>query len=112
MKKRAVFLAMLLCTCDGRGVGLAPCKEDPSLPGSCSLAEECSGECSAIPPLGWSPPALLWTGPLLMAPECPADWTATIGYEGYANLLSPECGSCACEPPTCLLYTSPSPRDS
>jgi hypothetical protein len=57
-----------------------------------------------IPPYGgWELAALLWIGPEHEAPECPADRSPVVGYQGYAAPdpnEPPQCPTCACEPPT------------
>ncbi|MFT3764765.1 MAG: hypothetical protein QM820_04505 [Minicystis sp.] len=52
------------------------------------------------PPPGWDGPDLLWHGPELQAPECPAS-AAGFYYQGHAGLDAPNvCGACQCDPPT------------
>jgi hypothetical protein len=67
----------------------------------------CPGQCVPLGPLGWSMPALLWTGKESGAPECPSRAPAT-GYEGHADLNAPSlCGACQCDSPSgsCALPT-------
>jgi hypothetical protein len=70
--------------------------------------EPCPGQCVPIGPLGWSMPALLWTGKESDAPECPSRAPAQ-GYEGHADLNAPSlCGACQCDSPSgsCALPTT------
>ena len=44
---------------------------------------------------------LLWSGPELEAPECPAAWAGVMKYEGHADPIGPQtCPVCSCEPST------------
>ena len=101
MKKHAAILAILsLCTCNSRDVGPSLYNGNAGLPDSYPLVKECFGQCVAAPSFGWSMPVLLWAGPQLMAPDCPAELAGALAYEGYADRLAPECWSCACDAPT------------
>ena len=87
MTKPAAFLgalALLLCGCDPIHFDLSSCKT--ANPGdSCPKQETCPGQCVDIPPYGgWELAALLWIGPEHEAPECPADRSPVVGYQGYA----------------------------
>ena len=100
MKKHAAILALLvLCTCDGHDVEPPLCKDDANLPDSCPPVDECFEQCAADPSFGWSMPVLLWAGPQLMAPDCPAEHAGAPAYEGYADRVATECAFCACDPP-------------
>ena len=106
MTKHALVIAafLLLCGCSiGEPIQLSSC--ETSTPGpNCPPKETCAGQCVVVPPLGvWDRPALLWFGPALEAPECPADRAPLVGYEGYADPIDPPTCSpsaCTCEPPT------------
>ena len=100
----ALFAALMLGGCgDPIVIDLTSCEEPYPGP-ECPLKETCTGQCVAIPPFGgWELAALLWIGPEHEAPECPADRSPNLGYEGYADpSLSepPQCPTCACDPPT------------
>lgn len=95
--------ALLSGGCDPVYLDLSSC--GTSHPGpSCPKEETCPGQCVTIPPLGgWERPALLWFGPVVEAPACPADRAPIVGYEGYADpepSAPPECPTCSCDPPT------------
>ena len=95
---------LLLCGCSiGEPIQLSSC--ETSTPGpNCPPKETCAGQCVVVPPFGdWELPALLWFGPVLDAPECPADRAPMEGYVGYADPIDPPTcspSSCTCEPPT------------
>jgi hypothetical protein len=108
MAKHAGFLAvLLLCACV-----LGGCEDytfqfgacdgpNPAPPPDCPEVEPgCTGQCLPLAPFGWSVPALLWVGPELMAPECPADRAKVVAYEGHADLKPPQCFGCSCKAPT------------
>ena len=105
MTKHALVIAafLLLCGCSiGEPIQLSSC--ETSIPGpNCPPKETCTGQCVVVPPLGvWDRPALLWFGPVLDAPACPADRAPLVGYEGYADPIDPPACSpsaCTCEPP-------------
>jgi hypothetical protein len=70
--------------------------------------EPCPGQCVPLGPLGWSMPALLWTGKESEAPACPSR-APVQGYEGHADLNAPSvCGACQCDSPSgsCALPTT------
>lgn len=107
MTKAVAFLtALLLCGC---GL-LCGCDIDPPDRMSCEPAsscpeeereETCPGRCVPYPPMDWSRPVLLWSGPDLQAPACPADLAEKVVYEGHADPVdAPACPTCSCEPPT------------
>ena len=110
MSKHAVLLVVfLVCAlggcadyefrfgaCDGPNPAPPPDCPEPAPPPE----PTCSGQCVPLPPFGWSVPALLWSGPELMAPECPADRAKVVAYEGHADLNPLECFGCSCEAPT------------
>ena len=106
MTKHALVIAgfLFLCGCSiGDPIQLSSC--ETSTPGpNCPPKETCAGQCVLVPPLGdWDRPALLWFGPALEAPECPADRAPLVGYEGYADPIDPPVcapAACTCEPPT------------
>lgn len=106
MTRHAPVIAafLLLCGCSiGEPIQLSSC--ETSTPGpNCPPKETCAGQCVVVPPLGgWEVPALLWFGPVLEAPECPADRAPIKGYEGYADPIEPPTCSpsaCTCEPST------------
>ena len=98
---RLLLVALLLEGCDTDSLDLAACRT-PSSPGPpCPTKERCSGPCVPLPPLGWSRPVLLWSGPQFEAPECPTDRAGGVQFEGFADPSdAPECPMCSCEPPT------------
>jgi hypothetical protein len=104
MRIPPAFLAALvlpLCGCDPVYLDLSSC--ETARPGpDCPQKETCPGQCIPVPPLGtWDLPALLWFGPALEAPDCPADRAPEVGYEGVADPIeAPDCPTCTCEPPT------------
>jgi hypothetical protein len=104
MKIPAAFLAVLvlpLCGCDPVYLELSSC--ETARPGpDCPKKEMCPGQCVPVPPFGgWELPALLWFGPALEVPDCPADRAQEVGYEGFADPIDPPvCSQCTCEPPT------------
>jgi hypothetical protein len=105
MTKHALVIAafLLLCGCSiGEPIQLSSCETSDPGP-NCPPKETCAGQCVVVPPLGgWDLPALLWFGPALEAPECPADRAPMKGYEGYADPIDPPTCSpsaCTCEPP-------------
>ncbi|HSN98011.1 MAG TPA: hypothetical protein VLS89_06920 [Candidatus Nanopelagicales bacterium] len=64
----------------------------------------CVGQCIPIPPLDFDGPMILYIGPKMDAPECPAHAPVN-AYEGFADLVdgSQECPPCACSEPACVL---------
>ena len=95
-----LLAALLLCGCTYGSLGASSC-ETPGTDLPCPMKEACPGQCVPLPPLGWSLPVLLWSGPDLEAPECPATWAGVIQYEGHADPIGPpKCPVCSCEPPT------------
>lgn len=69
----------------------------------CTPENACPGECVRLPPVDFSDPILLWMGPPMEAPECPARAPVNV-YEGHADLdASHECPPCACSGPACVL---------
>jgi hypothetical protein len=107
MTKAVAFLTvLLLCGC---GL-LCGCDIDPPdrmfcEPGSTCPEEKreetCPGRCVSYPPIAWSRPVLLWSGPDLEAPACPAGLAERMVYEGHADPVdAPACPTCGCEPPT------------
>src|SRR5512132_2935004 len=58
-----------------------------------------NGLCVPGPPGSWLGPVILWTGPVVSAPPCPAGAEAEI-YTGYADPGVPPCGTCTCGPAT------------
>jgi hypothetical protein len=93
--------ALLACGCEMGVIGSSPCEASTNSSSSCLEMETCLGRCVPLPLLGWSLPVLLWSGPELEAPDCPADQAGVVQYEGYAEPgEAPECHSCSCEPPT------------
>jgi hypothetical protein len=108
MAKHACFLAVLLlgaCTlggCEDYTLQFGACDgPNPAPPPDCPEVEPgCTGQCLPLAPFGWSVPALLWFGPELMAPECPADRAKVVAYEGHADLQPPACSGCSCKAPT------------
>ena len=103
MNKLVVLVAALLvCGCTiGEPIQLSSCESSDPGP-NCPKKETCTGQCVVVPPFGgWELAALLWFGPALEAPACPADRAPEVGYEGYADPIeAPVCPTCACEPPT------------
>ena len=103
MNKPGVSLllaALLLCGCTNGSLGPSSCETSGADP-PCPMNETCPGQCVPRPPLGWSLPVLLWSGPELEAPECPAAWAGVMQYEGHADPIGPpKCPVCSCEPPT------------
>jgi hypothetical protein len=95
----ALFTALLSEGCERRKYYISDC--ETSHPGpECPKKETCPGQCLPIPPVQWKDPILLWSGPEMMAPACPADRAAQMVYEGHADPVDPpECAACACEPP-------------
>ena len=92
--------ALLLCGCTYGSLGPTSCEVSGGDP-SCPRKETCPGQCVPLPPLRWSLPVLLWSGPVLEAPECPAAWAGAIQYEGHADPIGPpKCPVCSCAPPT------------
>ena len=63
----------------------------------------CVGQCIPIPPLDFDGPMILYIGPKLGAPECPAHAPVN-AYEGFADLVddSYECPPCVCGDPACV----------
>ena len=102
MNKPAALLLLvplLLCACKNGSLDCESCETSSAPP--FPTMEMCGGPCWPFPPLGWSIPVLLWSGPRFEAPECPADRAGVVQYEGYADPNEPpECFSCSCEPPT------------
>lgn len=104
MTKAVAFLAVLLvygCAllggCDARSPDQLPCQ----IGSTCPEEEACPGRCVPVPPMDWSLPVLLWSGPELEAPDCPAGLTELVEYEGHADPVDPPgCPTCRCEPPT------------
>ena len=99
-----LFAALLGGGCgDRRFIDLSDCETSDPSP-SCPPKETCPGQCVAIPAFGgWELAALLWMGPEQEAPECPADRSPVVGYQGYAApdpSDPPQCPTCTCEPPT------------
>lgn len=101
----AISTCTIGCGVSGR-IDLYTC-EDPcgnGQPGtSCDdPCGDCVGQCVTLPPLDFNGPALLWTGPKHMAPECPARAPVPV-YEGHADLdASNHCPPCACTEPACV----------
>ena len=95
-----LLAALLLCGCTYGSLGPSSC-EAPGADPPCPRNETCPGQCVALPPLGWSLPVLLWSGPEREAPECSTAWAGVIQYEGHADPIGPpKCPVCSCEPPT------------
>jgi hypothetical protein len=88
-----------LYTCPDPDLGHLDSKGEPD---PCHHEEDaCLGECVPLPPFGgWELPALLWFGPPLEAPECPADRAPILAYEGNADPADQECPECSCAPPS------------
>ena len=95
-----LLAALFLCGCTYDALDSSAC--ETSLPGPpCPMKETCPGQCVPLPPLGWSLPVLLWSGPELEAPECSATQAGVTQYEGHADPIGPpNCPACSCEPPT------------
>lgn len=86
----------------GVGCGLTPynCADYSECPPE---GGACPGQCVPLPPLEFNGPALLWIGPELEAPVCPARAPRMV-YEGHADLdASYECPACECSQPACEL---------
>ena len=91
-----------------------PCNDPPPDKDASADADDepppgCPGACIDAPALGWSDPALLWTGPAgASPPACPPE-APVLGFEGFADLTVPAagCPACACTTPagTCALPT-------
>jgi hypothetical protein len=97
----APSLALFVGSCSiGEPIQLSTCGSSDPGP-NCPPTETCTGECVVIPPFGgWELGALLWFGPALEAPVCPADRAPMVGYEGVADPPEPPvCAACTCEPP-------------
>jgi hypothetical protein len=92
-----LLMTLLLCGCTYGSLGPSSC--ETSAPDSlCPIKETCPGQCVPSPPPEWSLPVLLWSGPELEAPACPA---GILQYEGHADPIDPpKCPVCSCEPPT------------
>jgi hypothetical protein len=98
-----LIAALLPGGCERRKYYISDC--ETSHPGpECPKKETCPGQCVTIPPLGgWELGVLLWVGPALEAPACPADRAPVVGYEGFADPEAgapPECSACSCDPPS------------
>jgi hypothetical protein len=94
-------------TC-GPGTNFPPANTCPNFDGGTdggdAAAEgpigDCIGQCVLGAPEMWNPPALVWIGPELEAPQCPESADLLV-YEGHASLSAPDlCGACGCDPPT------------
>ena len=88
-----------LYTCPEPDIGHLDSKGEPD---PCHHEEDaCLGECVPVPPFGgWEPAALLWFGPWIEAPDCPADRAPIMAYEGFADPADLECPECRCAPPS------------
>lgn len=91
----------LLCGCDIDPADHMPCDPASDCPEEEKEDETCPGRCVPYPPMEWSRPVLLWSGPDLNAPACPAGLAEKVVYEGHADPLdAPACPTCGCELPT------------
>ena len=95
-----LLAALLLCGCTYGSLGPSSCETSHVDP-PCPTKQACPGQCVPSPPLEWSHPVLLWSGPQFEAPECSAARAGVMQYEGHADPLGPpKCPVCSCEPPT------------